>query len=171
MTQQQYEKWSYVFRKEEKRIRFLNRADRMITACVFLSYPGLLLYLFGTKRFFELFFCAAIPAVSFAAVSAFRAVYSAKRPYEVLDIQPLIKKETEGKSFPSRHVFSVFIIGMSFFYIAEPMDRRLCIRNCPGISSGRRRRPFSKRCSGRRAVWHFMRTAVLFSLTAYSSIE
>jgi len=66
-------------------------------------------------------FCAAIPAVSFAAVSAFRAVYSAKRPYEVLDIQPLIKKETEGKSFPSRHVFSVFIIGMSFFYIAEPM--------------------------------------------------
>ncbi|MCI8785864.1 MAG: phosphatase PAP2 family protein [Eubacterium sp.] len=121
MTQQQYEKWSYVFRKEEKRIRFLNRADRMITACVFLSYPGLLLYLFGTKRFFELFFCAAIPAVSFAAVSSFRAVYSAKRPYEVLDIQPLIKKETEGKSFPSRHVFSVFIIGMSFFYIAEPM--------------------------------------------------
>ncbi len=138
MTQQQYEKWSYVFRKEEKRIRFLNRADRMITACVFLSYPGLLLYLFGTKRFFELFFCAAIPAVSFAAVSAFRAVYSAKRPYEVLDIQPLIKKETEGKSFPSRHVFSVFIIGMSFFYIAEPMGNKsrytsmmICLEELP----------------------------------------
>ncbi len=167
MTQQQYEKWSYVFRKEEKRIRFLNRADRMITACVFLSYPGLLLYLFGTKRFFELFFCAAIPAVSFAAVSAFRAVYSAKRPYEVLD------KKRDGREIISQPscLFRVYHRNVFFLYCRADGDRRLCIRNCPGISSGRRRRPFSKRCSGRRAVWHFMRTAVLFSLTAYSSIE
>ena len=164
MTQQQYEKWSYVFRKEEKRIRFLNRADRMITACVFLSYPGLLLYLFGTKRFFELFFCAAIPAVSCRIFC--------KTPVRGVGYTAADKKR-DGREIISQPscLFRVYHRNVFFLYCRADGDRRLCIRNCPGISSGRRRRPFSKRCSGRRAVWHFMRTAVLFSLTAYSSIE
>ena len=29
---------------------------------------------------------------------------------------PVIEKDTSGKSFPSRHVFSVFIIAMTIFY-------------------------------------------------------
>ena len=57
-----------------------------------------------------------VPAVSFLLVSAFRKHYNAKRPYELYGFVPLIKKETKGKSFPSRHVFSIFVIGSSVIW-------------------------------------------------------
>lgn len=31
-------------------------------------------------------------------------------------MSPVLEKDTKGKSFPSRHVFSVFIIAMTIFY-------------------------------------------------------
>lgn len=54
-----------------------------------------------------------VPAVSFLAVSWFRARLSAVRPYEKYAFIPLVPKDTAGKSFPSRHVFSGFIIAMA----------------------------------------------------------
>lgn len=72
------------------------------------------------KLYGEMLLCVVVPAVSFVLVSVFRKFYSAPRPYEILDIQPLIKKNTKGKSFPSRHVFSVFMIGMTYFYMYWP---------------------------------------------------
>ena len=116
MTKQQYEKWSAPFRRNEKALKGLLYLNRGLTALVFAAYPLLLLYLFvtGSKKCFS---CVMVPAVSFVGVSLFRRWYSAGRPYELLDITPLIQKDTRGKSFPSRHVFSVFIIGMTFFYV------------------------------------------------------
>jgi membrane-associated phospholipid phosphatase len=51
-------------------------------------------------------------------VSVYRAWRSEKRPYEVLEIQPLIVKETKGNSFPSRHVFSAFVIAVTALWVA-----------------------------------------------------
>ena len=42
---------------------------------------------------------------------SFRAKLNARRPYEVYQFQPLIPKDKCGNSFPSRHVFSIFVIG------------------------------------------------------------
>ncbi|MCI8875678.1 MAG: phosphatase PAP2 family protein [Lachnospiraceae bacterium] len=120
MTKQQYEKWSAPFRRNEKALKGLTYLNRGMTALVFAAYPLLLLYLFVTESK-KCFPCALIPAVSFVLVSLFRRWYSAGRPYELLDITPLIPKDTRGKSFPSRHVFSVFIIGMTFFYVKRTL--------------------------------------------------
>lgn len=114
MTKEQYEKWSSPFRKRESGAKILYVMDKIITGSIFLAYPALLLFLAVTKRYDDLIFYILVPAVSFLVVSLFRKKYSAPRPYEVLGICPLIKKTTKGKSFPSRHVFSVFIIGMTF---------------------------------------------------------
>ena len=116
MTKQQYEKWSAPFRRNEKALKGFTYLNRGMTALVFAAYPLLLFYIFltGSKKWF---LCVLIPAVSFVLVSLFRRWYSAGRPYELLDITLLIPKDTVGKSFPSRHVFSVFIIGMTFFYV------------------------------------------------------
>lgn len=121
MTKEQYERWSAPFRGGKNRENSLVWVDRGMTAFVFLAYPVLLFYLMLTGEFQKLADCTRIPAVSFLLVSVFRKIYSAPRPYEVLDIQPLIPKETKGKSFPSRHVFSIFMIGMTFFYIMKPV--------------------------------------------------
>lgn len=126
MTKEQYERWSAPYRRQERGAKVLIITDKIITAVVFLSYPSLLLYLFWKGSFFRCFLCIMIPAVSFLFVSFFRKKYFAPRPYEVLDILPLIKKETKGKSFPSRHVFSAFMIGMTFFYIDLFLGIAIC---------------------------------------------
>ena len=41
-----------------------------------------------------------------------RSLYNRPRPYQSWEIQPLIKKDSLGKSFPSRHVFSATVIAM-----------------------------------------------------------
>ena len=120
MTKEQYEKWSAPYRRKRNGISILIGIDRAITAVVFVSYPVLLAALMIQKLYGEMLLCVVVPAVSFVLVSLFRKFYSAPRPYEILDIQPLIKKNTKGKSFPSRHVFSVFMIGMTYFICIGP---------------------------------------------------
>ena len=55
--------------------------------------------------------------MTFVSVTLLRYFINRARPYEVLDIDPLIKKNKSGQSFPSRHAASVFIIAMAFLYI------------------------------------------------------
>ena len=62
-----------------------------------------------------------VPAVSFVVLSIFRYFYDAPRPYEVFDTPSLIRKDTRGKSFPSRHVFSAFVIAVTVFYTCHPL--------------------------------------------------
>ncbi len=49
-------------------------------------------------------------AVPYIAVTALRYFVNAPRPYEVYDIYTVPPKNRRGKSFPSRHVFSAFLI-------------------------------------------------------------
>lgn len=119
MTQQDYERWSAPFRDHPARLRGLKTANSLLTRLCYMAYPALLalLALARDGRFFKVL---AVPAVSFVLLSLFRAAVNAPRPYEALDIRPLIQKDTHGKSFPSRHVFSIFIIAAAFFYILPP---------------------------------------------------
>ena len=64
--------------------------------------------------------CVIVPAAAFIAVSVFRRTYNAPRPYEALAIDPLISKDTRGKSFPSRHAFSMFTIACAWWQL-EPV--------------------------------------------------
>ena len=56
----------------------------------------------------------AIPAAAFVAVSLLRRVLDAPRPYEKDGIDPIIYKDTKGRSFPSRHAFSMAMIAMTW---------------------------------------------------------
>lgn len=71
-----------------------------------------------------------VPAASFVAVSVFRSLYNAKRPYEIYDFKPLIPKDTKGKSFPSRHVFSIFVIGSSVCWFYPLLGGLICLMGC-----------------------------------------
>lgn len=92
-------------------------ADMVLTdvAAGFYIYVLLMLYLF--RRYTVLLPTVLVPAVSFVAVSLFRYFVNAKRPYEIYGFATLIPKNTVGKSFPSRHVFSIFVIGTTIFFI------------------------------------------------------
>lgn len=66
----------------------------------------------------------AMAAIPFAVVSVMRFVLNSDRPYEVIELDSFKKmKETRksGKSFPSRHVFSAFLIGVLSFSYSLPL--------------------------------------------------
>ena len=95
-------------------------SDRILTKISYIIYPLFLLYLMVTKKP-ELGKAILVPAVSFVVLSIFRYLYNAPRPYEVFDTPSLIRKDTRGKSFPSRHVFSAFVIAVTVFYTCHPL--------------------------------------------------
>lgn len=115
MTKDSYIKITGIIRENPKRIRFVEGANRILTAVVFLSYPLFLLWLFLEKNVF-LVRAVLVPAVSFLLLSMMRRVIPAPRPYEKFGIPPVLEKDTKGKSFPSRHVFSAFLIALTVFY-------------------------------------------------------
>lgn len=115
MTSRQYEVLSRPFRSKNG-TRFLNGINFIVTRLCYAAYP-LSLIVLGLNRDERLLRAVLVPAISFVLLSLFRSAVNAPRPYQVLDIQPLIHKDTRGKSFPSRHVFSVFVIGMTLLWL------------------------------------------------------
>ena len=43
------------------------------------------------------------------------------RPYTKYNITPIVKKDKEGETMPSRHIFSITIIAMCWLYIYQPV--------------------------------------------------
>ena len=94
-------------------IYIAGRAITYLTAVIYLLTIALLVY----KEDMRFIRVIAVPAASFTALSVFRTKYNAIRPYEKYNFKPLIPKDTHGKSFPSRHVFSIFICAGAASYI------------------------------------------------------
>lgn len=112
-----YEKISAVFFKSEKRIYFFNLFNKLLTASVYIAYPMLLLYVFLFCRD-KLLKSVLVPAAMLVFVSVLRKIINRPRPYEKMEINPIIKKDKSGESMPSRHIFSAFMIAMTFLYIS-----------------------------------------------------
>ena len=115
MTKEQYIKSTEPLRSNQERAKRVTSLNHMLTALVFCVYPLYLFMLFTDKNPW-LWRAILVPAVSFVGLSVVRKIINAPRPYEKFDMPPVLEKDTKGKSFPSRHVFSVFIIAMTIFY-------------------------------------------------------
>lgn len=113
MTKSEYEKITSVLRNKPSLARGAGAANKILTYIIFAAYPFLLIIL-AVQGSSLIIRAIAVPAVSFAAFSIIRRIINLPRPYEVFGIPPVYSKKTKGKSFPSRHVFSVAIIGMTY---------------------------------------------------------
>lgn len=154
MNAETYATLSAPFRNR-RAVRFLRAADKALTALFYLSYPLLLVLLASaggepganaraaveiaeaaaaadaSAPFHPLLIpCIAAPAAGFALVSLLRRALNAPRPYEALDIDPLIRKDTRGRSFPSKHVFSSFCIASCWVSWYAPAGCALLAAAC-----------------------------------------
>ncbi len=91
--------------------------NRILEAVVFAAYALLLLWLFMQKDAL-LAKAVIVPLDGFIILSAVRWMIDRKRPYEVYGVPPAIRKDTKGKSFPSRHIFSAFMIAMTYLFLS-----------------------------------------------------
>lgn len=106
------------FKEHKSLCRALVVANKGVTYLVMLLYPVLLVWTFFHHP--ELLFKGVIvPLDSFILVTVFRYLVNKRRPYERYEHLPAVKKDTKGKSFPSRHVFSIFMIAMTFIYLYD----------------------------------------------------
>lgn len=115
MTKEQYIKITEPLRADEEKTKKIVSTNQILTGLVFMVYPLYAAVLYGEKDP-KLLKVILVPAVSFVLVTILRKIINAPRPYEKFGIPPVIEKDTKGKSFPSRHVFSVFLIAVTIFY-------------------------------------------------------
>ena len=125
MDEIKYEKISAPFRSESKR-KILLLLNKTITLLGYISYPILviLVLIYQKEQFLKVIM---IPASGFIILTFIRKGINRKRPYETLNIQPLIIKDKKGHSMPSRHVFSMTIIAVSWLMISPIIGSILLI--------------------------------------------
>lgn len=117
MTKSRYDKIESFFRAHDKLYFLLRIIYKYSAYPVYVAYPLMHFVIIFQGRYADAVRIAVVPAVTFIAVTLLRMIVNRARPYEALDINPLIKKNKSGQSFPSRHAASVFIIAMAFLYI------------------------------------------------------
>lgn len=96
--------------------RVIRYSGKAITTLTVILYISLLVYIGFHDGFTPLCKNILITGGCFAGLSVFRKKLNMPRPYEVYGFAPIIEKNTKGKSFPSRHVFSIFLIAVAYFY-------------------------------------------------------
>lgn len=105
-------------RKSQNLQKIIIGFTRYIPIITFIIYPSLIIYLLYTKNNL-LLETIWKPLTSFLVVTIFRKIINRKRPYESMDINPLVKHK-QGESFPSRHTVSAFAIAFACLKVSLP---------------------------------------------------
>ena len=108
-----YQRLTASLRRSPNALFLLQLFNGSITRLMYLLYPLLLAYIFWYQKERILPYIL-LPGLAFLLVTLIRKTLNQARPYEAWDIQPFLKKETQGQSMPSRHVFSATMISMCF---------------------------------------------------------
>lgn len=82
--------------------------DKILTALVAVSY--IFLFIYNRGSLYRGIITFAVPLTGLVFVSVLRALSGEERPYEKYNFEPVIPKDTQKHSFPSRHVFSAAVI-------------------------------------------------------------
>lgn len=119
MKGESYKNMSAYFSETKARSTTIKALHDVLPLVMYIFYPVQLVTLainegLGSELFLRF---TLIPLCTLIVVSVIRVILNAKRPYEVYDYTPPVEKNTLGKSFPSRHTVSAFIIAMAFLYL------------------------------------------------------
>lgn len=117
MKKETYNKMTGIFKNNRTLAKCLIISNKLCTSIIFSLYTALLIYLFLQKRP-ELASSIITPLDGFIILSVFRYLINRPRPYEKFGIAPVIPKDKKGQSFPSRHVYSAFIISFTFMNVS-----------------------------------------------------
>ena len=105
----------YSSRRVGASLRIISHASMLLSA---LTFALLLVSSYMREPLLALKLCAA-GAVPFFVVTVLRKLIDAPRPYELYSFYENAPKKKQGSSFPSRHVFSSFLIAI-LSYILSP---------------------------------------------------
>lgn len=111
MNRNKYEKITSFFKNNKAANTALKIIYKYLPMLIFILYPiGIVWVFFKQSEIFLQF--VLVPLSVFLMVTALRKLINEQRPYEKYGIEPVFAKNTKGKSMPSRHTASAFIISM-----------------------------------------------------------
>ena len=118
MTEKQYVAMTGRLRSHPKGVRVIHNFNTAASLLIAVAYVGLLCmeFYFGMPQLPQ---TVLIPLSGFLTLSAVRSLINRSRPYEAFHQSPVIPKKTKGKSFPSRHVFSAYMIAFTYLYVGD----------------------------------------------------
>lgn len=111
-----YSKLASHFRNEAA-IQTINVLDRTLVVVIAGIYFACIVFLMVTGEAIRALRVIAVPAIMFGLVTYLRERFDMPRPYELYDIDPIIEKDEQGKSMPSRHVASAVIIAFALAWV------------------------------------------------------
>ena len=119
MNGEQYRSLSEHFSETKARSTTVKALHDVLPMVMYIFYPLQLVCLGINEGWLSEVFLrfTLIPLFTFILVTIVRAIINAERPYEKYSYTPVVRKDTKGKSFPSRHTVSAFIIAMAFMYV------------------------------------------------------
>ena len=122
---------SYIRRTYEKPrlAKTLSVTSEIIVVLTLLAFSGAIVWKLLTAPLCALGI-ALVTAVPYVGVSLFRRFFDAPRPYELYGMTELLGKaphKTKGHSFPSRHVFSAFVIAAVLSFVCLPLGIVLAV--------------------------------------------
>lgn len=116
MNRNKYEKITSFFKNNKAANTALKIIYKYLPLLIFILYPIGIVWVFFKQN--EIFFqFVLVPLGVFLMVTALRKLINEQRPYEKYGIEPVFAKNTKGKSMPSRHTASAFIISMAMLRI------------------------------------------------------
>ena len=114
----------YSSRKTSLTLKIISHAS---VAVGVLAFAGILIFSFLNQ---SLAYCAKLAfsaAIPFVIVTVARKMINAPRPYELYDFYEKKPKDKAGQSFPSRHVFSAFVIATLSALVSLPLAIALAV--------------------------------------------
>lgn len=116
MNRNNYERITGFFKNNKTANTALKIVYKYLPLLIFILYPIGIVWVFFKQS--EIFFqFVLVPLGVFLMVTALRKLINEQRPYERYRIEPVFAKNTKGKSMPSRHTASAFIISMAMLRI------------------------------------------------------
>lgn len=111
INRQRYAAVTEFFKNNKTANLILKIIYKYLPLLIFILYPIGIVWVFFQQS--EIFFqFVLVPLGVFLMVTALRKLINEQRPYEKYGIEPVFTKNTKGKSMPSRHTASAFIISM-----------------------------------------------------------
>jgi membrane-associated phospholipid phosphatase len=109
-----YERVIYGIYRMPTVAEMLRVLSHVIGALAIYAYCWLLLMTLNDKGVTELLRVILVTGAPFLVVSVLREWISAPRPYDIYPFFEKKPKNKKGRSFPSRHVFSIVLIGFIY---------------------------------------------------------
>lgn len=127
MNKERYIKNKEWFNTHQTALKILKFLYKVLPMIMVIAMPVLIVCKALKGIDHDCFRMIYIPFLVLVEITILRKIFKRQRPYEKYNTEPVINRDGNGDSFPSRHTASAFIISMAAIPVSVPVTILLLI--------------------------------------------